>query len=909
MVVDIAPQQQLTEVFTTNHCHHRSSSSSSTHRRSSTTTNNTSSSASNNTTMTNGHRFSPDELGKKAEQILGRATAILDCRRQSSIDFHIQHPPRLSITASKSTIPSRSNIPNMASSTIVNNTLITTSSTNTVNSDSSIGKNKNLVTVERLAPLILQLVATPKFMKLPEIISRRQSNSKPIQNVMESREMTLALHRGSILNLSDDENEEDDDDNNDNNINNSNTVLTEIFDNKLDNNNLNQNNSNDNHLPHSYENQIEPQHSGISSSPCQEDGDSEDEDSDNQEAAHSDAENDDGTNETNPDTLSLIDFVRGKEIHSSEPVNSSIKHSPESLSNTNKRSISPEIKRDDNNHVHNSEDHQNKRKKILIKRALLKSFISSVNTKINLKRPSLSIAIPTHLFLDQTLSDAIKQEDDQHIEQTQRISKRYVDGLLKNDTSTDVIDGLSHLSCSSMNNQINTINGTHLKKSKTSHVQQKSMDKLEPTTISSTTIEKNEPIINCNMTSTNDVDNKIRPTLLPSTTTTSTIPSIIPSQPKKEKPTANVKPLQQSTSIDNLSSTNSINNGINISESLTTTNTRSMLPSTKANYTKLKNMSKTDLASLARKKKKQADHGKRTTFEEVREAMGLYLESVCYFIQCANDEPKLDQRTALLTTTLTMLQQLAQNHKKMFCLANSNQSRDLYSLQQKFLLINYWFQSFIYHLQFNTNMPNIERYANQVTEYFTQLKNPSSAASLTRTTNTNIQQQSTLLNDSNPISPLSTASQTSSSDISITNGNNQNEQHRYMYDFSKLMLNSYYSTHYWNKAEILMREKPLKEFIEQLLKQNQNRRLTRDDTTLDFIFEIAREKNQKNSKGKGLAASNMEGNKGLTLQERQLRDAAKMREKQLLAEQKKAGGNNEDNNNASGGAGATASAR
>ncbi|CAF0725833.1 unnamed protein product [Rotaria sordida] len=839
MVVDIAQQQQLTEVFTTNHCHHRSSS---THRRSSTTINNTSSSVSNNATMTNGHRYLSDELGKKAEQILGHATAFLDCRRQSSIDFHIQHPPRLNITESKSNIPSRSNISNTASSTTVHNSLITTStpSTNTINSDNSIGKNKNLVTVERLAPLILQLVATPKFMKLPETISRHQSNSKPIKNVMESREMTLALHQESVLKLSDDENEEDDDDT----INHTNTVLAEIIDNKLDKNNLNQNNSNDNHLPHSYENQIEPQHSGISSSPCQEeDGDSEAEDSDNQETAHSDAENDDGTNETNPHTFSLMDFVRGKEIIHSEPVNSSLKHSPKSLSNINKRSISPEIKRDNNNHVHNSEEHQNKRKKFLIKRALLKSFISSVNTKINLKRPSLSITIPTHLFLDQTLSDSIKQEVDQHVEQPQRISKRYADGLLKHDTNADVIDNLS-----SLNNQTNTINGTHLKKNKTSHhVQEKSMYKQEPTTINSTTIEKNEPIIICNTTSTNDIDNKIRPTLVPpppTTTTTITTPisnSIIPSQPKKEKPTANVKPLQQSTPIDNLSSTNSINNGINISENLTTTSTRSMLPSTKANYTKLKNMSKTDLASLARKKKKQADHGKRTTFEEAREAMGLYLESVCYFIQCANDEPKQDQRTSLLTTTLTMLQQLAQNYKKMFCLSNSTQSRDLYSLQQKFLLINYWLQSFIYHLQFNTNMPTIERCANQVTDYFTQLKNPSSAASLIRTTNMNIQQQqqqSTLLNDNNPISPLSTTSQASSSDISTTSGNNQNEQHRYIYDFSKLMLNSYYSTYYWNKAESLMHEKPLKEFIEQLLKQNQNRRLTRDDTTLDFILYI-----------------------------------------------------------------------
>ena len=67
-------------------------------------------------------------------------------------------------------------------------------------------------------------------------------------------------------------------------------------------------------------------------------------------------------------------------------------------------------------------------------------------------------------------------------------------------------------------------------------------------------------------------------------------------------------------------------------------------------------MSKIDLDTLARQKKKQADQGKRTTFEETREAMGLYLESVCYFIQCANDETKQDQRTALLTTTLTMLQ-------------------------------------------------------------------------------------------------------------------------------------------------------------------------------------------------------------------------------------------------------------
>ena len=41
----------------------------------------------------------------------------------------------------------------------------------------------------------------------------------------------------------------------------------------------------------------EIEHSGLSSSRCQ-DNDSEDDDSDNQEAAHSDAENDDQTNST-----------------------------------------------------------------------------------------------------------------------------------------------------------------------------------------------------------------------------------------------------------------------------------------------------------------------------------------------------------------------------------------------------------------------------------------------------------------------------------------------------------------------------------------------------------------------------------------------------------------------------------
>ncbi|CAF3239080.1 unnamed protein product [Rotaria socialis] len=71
--------------------------------------------------------------------------------------------------------------------------------------------------------------------------------------------------------------------------------------------------------------------------------------------------------------------------------------------------------------------------------------------------------------------------------------------------------------------------------------------------------------------------------------------------------------------------------------------------------------------------------------------------------------------------------------------------------------------------------------------------------------------------------------------------------------------------------------------------------------------DIAREKNSKNQK-KGLSSSEMDGNKGLSLQERQIRDAAKMREKQQLAQQKKEGGNSGGgNNNASSGGGAAAS--
>ncbi|CAF4822857.1 unnamed protein product, partial [Rotaria magnacalcarata] len=52
-----------------------------------------------------------------------------------------------------------------------------------------------------------------------------------------------------------------------------------------------------------------------------------------------------------------------------------------------------------------------------------------------------------------------------------------------------------------------------------------------------TTIEKNETTLICNTASTNDLDNKTRPTSI-STANTTSVTTITTVQPKKEKPTA-----------------------------------------------------------------------------------------------------------------------------------------------------------------------------------------------------------------------------------------------------------------------------------------------------------------------------------------------------------------------------------
>ncbi|CAF3509463.1 unnamed protein product [Rotaria sp. Silwood1] len=451
-------------------------------------------------------------------------------------------------------------------------------------------------------------------------------------------------------------------------------------------------------------------------------------DSDDQVPIHSDTENDDEINRTNPHTLSLSDFITGK-------------HSPvESSTDIRKRSLSPQIPA--------QEIKQNKRKEELIK-----SFSSCVNIPIDVKQPTLPITIPTYLFSNQSN----KTDDEQIIEKSQKTSKRYANGTIKQDTNTQMIDNS------------NTTNGTQQKKNKTSHIY-----KQEPA-ISSTTIRiKEEPNITSHIVTSNEIL---------STGNTITITPMT-DQPKK-KPTANVRPLLQTTTIDNSSSINNNSNVLSTSDRLTTATNAS----TKSYYNNLKNMSTKELNSLAREKKKQAD-GEKRTFEDIKQSMSLYLESVCYFIQCAHDEPILEQRTSLLAATISMLQHLAFNYEKMFHISTIQSNDSLHKIRQTFLLINYWLQSFIYQLQYNANLPILERCAHQVTEYFSHSKSPA---------------------DTN---------------------------HNFIYEFSKYMLHSYNSNYYWNKADRLKREEPLKKFNEQLLRQNQNRRLARDDTTLDFLLYI-----------------------------------------------------------------------
>lgn len=127
----------------------------------------------------------------------------------------------------------------------------------------------------------------------------------------------------------------------------------------------------------------------------------------------------------------------------------------------------------------------------------------------------------------------------------------------------------------------------HQKKNKTSHNNEKTSSKQDLSTVISTAIKNESNSTMSNGSTNNDFDNRLRPNLT-STSHTAIVSPVTNLQPKKEKPTANVRPLQQSATADNLSSMSSFNNGASASDNLTTTSTRSMLPATKLNYEKLK---------------------------------------------------------------------------------------------------------------------------------------------------------------------------------------------------------------------------------------------------------------------------------------------------------------------------------
>ena len=219
-----------------------------------------------------------------------------------------------------------------------------------------------------------------------------------------------------------------------------------------------------------------------------------------------------------------------------EPGDSSLKPSPESMTSLKKRCISPSpAERDDENHVHNCEDHQNKRKKLLIKRALLKSFVSSVNTKIDMKRPSLPITIPTYLLFDQCFNgETSKSSQEAAIDRSQRTSKRNVNGSFKQETpmtttTTDVPD-----------NSFSQLHNGQQKKNKNSHVHEKTSSKPIDSSSNSNTVktEVNVPMATTVASTSNETDHQTRSatTSQPEPTTTSS--STLTVQPKKEKPTA-----------------------------------------------------------------------------------------------------------------------------------------------------------------------------------------------------------------------------------------------------------------------------------------------------------------------------------------------------------------------------------
>ena len=118
MFVDIAPQQQLPEIFSTNRSHRR------------------------NSNAANARRAMDEELSKKAELILGQAPPPFDYDRQKSFDLCASWPSRELVTHP---------------TVFVN----TQSKSDTAAVDPLQKKDKPSVTVEQLVPLIFKVRALP----------------------------------------------------------------------------------------------------------------------------------------------------------------------------------------------------------------------------------------------------------------------------------------------------------------------------------------------------------------------------------------------------------------------------------------------------------------------------------------------------------------------------------------------------------------------------------------------------------------------------------------------------------------------------------------------------------------------------------------------------------------------------
>ncbi|CAF0742781.1 unnamed protein product [Didymodactylos carnosus] len=495
----------------------------------------------------------------------------------------------------------------------------------------------------------------------------------------------------------------------------------------------------------------------------------------------------------------------------------------------------------DNTMISINKSSRNPKSREHLNELLLDTFCNQlpVNTKIDSKHPVLSISIPLSLFNENTKMNGIR-DDKIYNNQKSNSTKRYSDGMNKT-------VGQIHLEENEVNGNGKITNEFVLnKRAKTSHciTLHDNNNKLQANSEYNTFKNTNEMEKNC---LTNDVDVK--------TNVTSSINIDKSYLTNSHSSSDKLRTRTVSIECDLSSKDKCINT--KTTETQTTENWRSSKQqqdqqttisdmANKANYIKLKNMQSVELDSLARQKKKSADAAKRLTPEQ----MMLYSESVCYFILCAVGEKNIERRSGLLKETLNMLIQFF-NRNKRFTPTSSCSVDPLLNVRPKFLLICYWLQSFLYHLCFNVNMTVLDRYVTNVNDFLTQVRSLDAKNNTTNTTTTSSSIRNTTApttasgivqmtpGSDNPISPasnISTNSQTSSTNAdAIPNM----ENNRSLIDYSKIMMYSYNSQACWNKIDRYTNDsRTLKEFVEQLQRQNSNRRLSRDDNPHDYIMYI-----------------------------------------------------------------------